>query len=104
MRIDWNAGFWAGLIAGVIDELLLWAAMLMQGVSPLAGMPMAFSVRRMAVTASPSEPPRGTLKEIVLAGNWLRWLMSSGCWRTSTFTLRACAWRAQLCRASCTTR
>jgi len=44
MRIDWNAGFWAGLIAGVIDELLLWAAMLMQGVSPLAGMPMAAAI------------------------------------------------------------
>jgi uncharacterized membrane protein YagU involved in acid resistance len=42
--IDWRAGLWAGLIAGVIDELLLWTLMLMQGMSPLAGAPMGAAV------------------------------------------------------------
>jgi len=44
MRTDWQAGFWAGVIAGVIDEALLWAAMLLQGMSPLAGAPMGAAV------------------------------------------------------------
>lgn len=42
--IDWKAGLWAGLIAGVIDELLLWSLMLLQGTSPLAGMPMGAAI------------------------------------------------------------
>src|SRR5256885_1524207 len=44
MRTDWKAGFWAGVIAGVIDEALLWALMLAQGMSPLAGAPMGAAV------------------------------------------------------------
>jgi hypothetical protein len=44
MRIDWKAGFWAGIISGLAAELLLWGAMLAQGISPLAGAPMGAAI------------------------------------------------------------
>ena len=36
------------------------------------------SAVRTAATASPSEMPGATLNEMVVAGNWPRWLIESG--------------------------
>src|SRR5581483_10781633 len=59
-----------------------WNAVMM-----LAGIPSWASVSRIALTALPSEPVDGMLNEIVLAGNWLRWLMSSGSARSSMWAM-----------------
>ena len=44
----------------------------------LAGMPIALSACWIASTAAPSEEPGARLNEIVVAGNWPRWVISSG--------------------------
>jgi hypothetical protein len=47
-----------------------------------AGTPSSRSASAMALTASPSEAPSARLKEIVAAGNWPMWLMTSGALRS----------------------
>ena len=54
----------------------------------LAGRPISSSRLRMASTASPSDAPCARLKEMVVAGNWPRWLIESGAVRVAD------AWRA----------
>src|SRR5580698_2030277 len=52
-----------------------------KAVMTLAGTPMSCSAPSMALTAPPSDSPEARLKEMVAAGNWFRWLMTSGvCW------------------------
>src|SRR5512143_4059759 len=49
-----------------------------------AGTPSSRSVPSIARTASPSETPRARLNDTVAAGNWPRWLMTSGALRSTT--------------------
>ena len=48
----------------------------------LAGTPSSRSAAVMALTASPSDAPGARLNEIVAAGNWPRWLITSGALRS----------------------
>ena len=43
------------------------------------GTPISRIAALIASTASPSAAPGARLKEIVTAGNWLWWLIDSGC-------------------------
>src|ERR1700730_13056684 len=47
-------------------------------VMKLSGKPMSPSALRMSVTALPRDAPGARLNEIVVAGNWPRWLTSRG--------------------------
>src|SRR5579871_1461839 len=63
------------------------AAVPWKAVVKLMGRPSERSACSMASTAAPRETPGAVLKEMVVAGNWPKWVISSGPVRCSRWTM-----------------